>query len=264
MPGTGVDTICKQSGGPTMTIEAEIRGYGNELEALLGLQSAPIAVRMLEKEAEIPQGALRPKRDHGHHYAQCQAFALSRRNGAVVAMLKEDNWCPAPVMAYGYEPRPEELSARGRNPYDCFELGRYIGILTAPLSTARFAPDVVLIYCDTNQLRSMLLSLDETERPSVKSNFFPFSCAYAVTSPILKNEYWINLPDPGEYVRALTQAGEMIFSIPRPKLAHFMENLKKFYGESGYAREQMMMRPNFPQLDLYKNVFEGWGMDHER
>jgi uncharacterized protein (DUF169 family) len=250
-----------------MTMINEFNRYGEELETLLRLQTSPIAVKMLEKEPDIPPEALRPKKDHGKHYAQCQAFSLSRRDGATVAMLKEDNWCPAPPMAYGLVLRPDEPNAKANTKYDCFEYGKYIGILTAPLRTAAFEPDAVIVYSDTNQLRKMLLSLKDEERPMVKSNFFPFSCAYSVTSPILKGEYWINLPDPGEYVRALTQAGEMIFSIPTVKLAGFMEDLKKFYSEptfeSTFAHEQMMMRSDFPQPELYKRFFKAWDLDYE-
>jgi uncharacterized protein (DUF169 family) len=45
--------------------------YGEELEKLLLLQTSPIAVKMLEKEADIPGGAIRPKKDRGYHLAQC-------------------------------------------------------------------------------------------------------------------------------------------------------------------------------------------------
>lgn len=247
-----------------MTTVDEFNRYGEELETILRLQTSPIAVKMLESEEDIPQDAFRPKKDRKEHYAQCQAFSLSRRDRAIVAMLKEDNWCPAPPIAYGLVPQRDRSKPNIYANYDCFEHGKYIGILTAPLRTATYNPDLVIVYCDTNQLRNMLLSLNEEDVPKVKSNFFPFSCAYSVTSPILKGEYWINLPDPGEYVRALTQAGEMIFSIPTKKLAGFMEDLKKFNGESNFANEQMMMKSDFPQLDLYKELFKEWGMDYEK
>jgi uncharacterized protein (DUF169 family) len=233
------------------------------LERLLGLRTSPVAVKMLEKEGDIPAGAMRPKKDHGYHFAQCQAFALSRRDKLTVAMLKEDNWCPGAVIAYGLVQRSSDPGRAG-NTFDSFEYGKYIGILTAPISKATFEPDVVIIYCDTNQLRIILLSLKEEERPLVKSNFFPFSCSNSVVPVMLHNEYWINLPDPGEYSRALTVAGEMMFSVPGNKLAGLTQNLSGFdRSESGFAHEQMMMRPNFPQPDLYKKVFETWGMDHE-
>ena len=232
--------------------------YGQELESLLRLQTSPIAVKMLEKETDIPRGAMRPDKDQGKHYAQCQAFALSRRDGLTVAMLKEDNWCPGPVMAYGLVHPPESPAPGAGKQYEGFEYGKYIGILTAPLKTASFEPDLVLIYSDTNQLRSVLLSINEKERPGIMSSFFPFSCAWAVTSPILHNEYGITLPDPGEYVRALTQAGEMIFSIPALKLDGFMKGLTLFFKESMFANEQMMMESDFPQPDIYKDLFKKW------
>ncbi len=240
----------------------EYKKYGEELENILGLQSSVIAVKMLEKESDIPSGAIRPKQDKGYHLAQCQAFSMSRRERATVAMLKEDNWCPGAVLSYGLVPLPDVPGRQTNGEY--FEYGKYIGILTAPLRKATFEPDAVLMYCDTNQLRIILLSLKEEERPLVKSNFFPFSCNNAVVPVILHNEYWINLPDPGEYARALTIAGEMMFSVPKDKLPALVEGLRGTERNvSGFADESMTMRPDFPQPDLYKHVFESWGMDHE-
>ena len=234
--------------------------YGQELESLFCLQTSPVAVKMLKKESDIPKGTLRPNRDQGKHYAQCQAFALSRRDGLTVAMLKEDSWCPGPVIAYGLVPPPEShVPGTGRQ-YEGFENGKYIGILSAPLKTTSFEADLVIIYCDTNQLRSMLLSIHEEERPGIKSYFFPFSCAWAVTSPIIHNEYGVTLPDPGEYVRALTQAGEMIFSIPSKKLNSFMKGVKLFFKESMFANEQMIMASDFSQPEIYKDIFKKWGI----
>ena len=247
---------------------AEIRDYnrsGQELESFLLLQSSPIAVKMLEKEKDIPEEAIRPKKDRGFHLAQCQAFAMSRREQATVAMLKEDNWCPAPFMAYGLVPLPADAASRRRNDYECFEYGKYIGILTAPLKTASFEPDAVIIYCDTNQLRKLLLAMKNDERSLLGGSFFPPSCAYSVVPPILNGQYRIVLPDPGEYARALTQAGEMMFSVPKNKLTGLVADLIK-YRETGpgYAHEiNMIMRPDFPQPDLYKKIFKGWGIDLE-
>jgi len=59
-----------------MTTLSEFNRYGEDLERLLILRTSPIAVKMLEKEADIPEGAIRPKKDRGYHIAQCQAFAM--------------------------------------------------------------------------------------------------------------------------------------------------------------------------------------------
>ena len=243
-----------------MTSIQDYNNYGKELEELLGLKTSPVAVKMLEKEADIPPEAVRPKKDRSYHLAQCQAFTLTRRDRETIAMLAEDNWCPAPCIAYGLIKRPEDPEWRRRENYDCFDYGKYIGILTAPLKTASFVPDVVIIYADTNQLRSLLLSMRPEERPAVGGHYFPPSCAYAVVTPVLTGEYRVVLPDPGEYARALTPEGEIMFAVPRDRLAGLVADYKKYVSESPFARESMILRPDFPQPDFYKEIFKSWGM----
>jgi uncharacterized protein (DUF169 family) len=244
-----------------MTTISEYNRYGEEIEKALLLRTSPIAVKMLEKESDIPQKAIRPKRDRGYHLAQCQAFALSRRDRLTVAMLKEDHWCPAALMAYGLVPTP---AYRGIHPYDCFEEGKYIGVLSAPLKNASFEPDVVIIYSDTGQLRSLLLTLRAEDIARVNGHFFPPSCAYAVVHPILTGQYWVVLPDPGEQQRALTGDNEMMFSVPRARLAGRVSDLKEGQEKGfSYLGHNMLMMPNFPQPDFYKTMFKNWGLDEE-
>jgi uncharacterized protein (DUF169 family) len=262
--GSGAVRLTDSQEANPVSAYKEFNNCGEELESLLVLRTSPIAVKMLKSEADIPKGAYRPKKDKNKHYAQCQVFGLSRRDKLTVAMLKDDNWCLGPLLAYGLAETPKTQGKNPQTQYKTFEYGKYIGILTAPLKSAAYEPDLVLVYSDTNQLRDMLLSLKEEDKPKVRSNFFPISCAFAITNPLLDNEYWINLPDPGEYVRALTQPGEMMFSIPAPKLAEFTEGLRKFYKGSMFAHEQMMMDSDFEQPDIYKKMFETWGMEHSK
>ena len=163
-----------------MTTLKEFNRFGEELEKILLLRTSPIAVKMLAKKADIPAGSIRPKKDRNYHLAQCQAFAMSRREGATVTMLKEDHWCPAALMAYGM------VEVRGPvqgHPYERFEYGKYIGIVTAPLKSATFKPDVVIVFSNTSQLRGLLLSMNLDEVPEVNGRFFPPSCAHAVVTP---------------------------------------------------------------------------------
>jgi uncharacterized protein (DUF169 family) len=244
-----------------MTVE-EFHRCGEELEALLMLRTSPIAVKMLEKEADIPAGAVRPKRDRGYHLAQCQAFALSRRRRETIAMLKEDHWCPAPLIAYGMVERLEDTGGQTIDRYVCFEHGKYIGIVTAPLKSAAFAPDVVIIYSNTAQLRSLLLAMKQEDRPLVESRFFPPSCGYAVVNVMQTGRYWAVLPDPGEHQRALTGEGEMMFAVPAARLAGLVADLKKFEDQGfAYRRADMLMQPDFARPDFYKKMFRAWGLD---
>jgi uncharacterized protein (DUF169 family) len=260
-----------------MTTIAEFNSYGEELERLLMLRTSPIAVRMLEKEADIPKEAIRPKRDRGQHLAQCQVFALTRRRGETIAMLKEDNWCWAPLIGYGLVPPFDEktispmiyivenmkAAKKIAEHFPRFEPGKYIGILTAPLKTASFKPDLVLIYSNTAQLRSLLMAIKYKEGYLVQSEFDPIdSCVYSVVPAIKGGEYRITLPDPGEYERAMAGEDEIILSVPPAKLAELVAGLKFFEGiKLGYRHLNMQMMPDFPQPPFYVELFKKWGLD---
>ena len=244
-----------------MATVSEFNRYGEELEKSLILRTSPIAVKMLEKEADIPKEAIRPKKDRKYHIAQCQAFALSRREGTTVAMLKEDHWCPTALMAYGLVKRPESVE-KWSHPYDCFEYGKYIGMVTAPLKKATYIPDVVIIYAKPAQLRGLLLSMKVEDVPTVSGHFFPPSCGYSVVNPMKTGQYWVVMPDPGEYQRALTEEGDMMFSVPQSKMQVMMAGLEKNeHGAFAYKDHSMFMQPDFEQPDFYKEMFKSWGLD---
>ncbi|MCK4863771.1 MAG: DUF169 domain-containing protein, partial [Dehalococcoidales bacterium] len=182
-----------------MTSLKEYNRYGEELEKALLLKTSPIAVKMLETEKDIPEGAVRPKRDRGYHLAQCQAFAMTRRQGMTIAMLKEDHWCWAPLLAYGLVEDPHDAFVDAHTSFPRFEYGKYIGMVTGPLKSANFEPDMVLVYSNTAQLREMIGVPKFQDKTLVKSEFDPIdSCVYSVVPVITGGQYRITLPDPGE------------------------------------------------------------------
>lgn len=255
--------------------------YGVELEKLLHLKTAPIAVKLLEKERDIPKEAIRPKRDRGYHLAQCQAFALTRRNRETIAMLKEDSWCWAPLIAYGLVETPEfflegnifypalvstlNASKKVSKHSPFFEYGKYMGILSAPMSTASFKPDVVLIYSNAAQLRVMLMAIMYKRGNMVTSEFNPLdSCIYSVVPVIQKGDYRITLPDPGDFQRGLAAEDEIILSVPPDRVQELVMGLRHLEEiKHGYFQFCLEMRPNFPRPDFYNMLFEKWGLDIE-
>ena len=260
-----------------MTTLKELNRSGEDLERILLLRTSPIAVKMLEKEDDIPDGAFRPKRDQGVHLAQCQAFAMSRRNRVSVAMLKEDNWCWGPLIGYGLKELPEdyaaipfmiedsEASKKHAENFPRLESGKYIGILSAPLRTADFEPDLILVYSNTAQLRCMLMAVKYKQGFLVTSQFDPIdSCIYSTVPTILTGQYRITLPDPGEHQRAMAGEDEIIFSVPTDKIPELISGLNYFEGRKmGYAGLSMEMRPDFPRPPFYKTLYELWGLDVE-
>jgi uncharacterized protein (DUF169 family) len=53
-----------------MDMQRKYNEYGEVLEKTLKMHTSPLAVKMLESEADIPEEAYRPKRDEGIHYSQ--------------------------------------------------------------------------------------------------------------------------------------------------------------------------------------------------
>ncbi len=259
-----------------MTSVETFNRCGTDLLTLLGLKTSPIAVKFVKSESEVPTGALRPKRDRGQHLAQCQAFALSRMQKMTVALFKEDHWCWAPLDAYGLVPPLKEPPAaavamagsaeaarRLWASYPRLEYGRYAGIVTAPLETADFAPDLALAYMDSLQLRNCLLAIKYTEGALVKSEFDPIdSCVFCTIPTLLNDEYRITMPDPGDYERAMASEHEIILTVPASKLESLVAGLKRFTRTGTTSRPRATeIVPDFPQPPFYRDLFRQWGLD---
>ncbi len=262
-----------------MTDLKKINKYGEEIEKLLKLKTSPLAIKFIEREDEIPDCAVRPKRDSGTHLAQCQAFAMSRREGATVAILRDDQWCWAPLVAYGLvdsgvidcegddvDPHIKGILKWTKELSDelpSLPAGKYIGVLSAPLNTAQFMPDVVMIYSNNGQLRSMLMALKFRPGYSVESDLEAFdSCVYSLVPVFLNGKYRVTFPDPGEYERALVGEDKVIFSLPTTRLDEYVEALKQLdrMGQ-GYTGLKKAMQPDFPRPDFYDVIFKNAGLE---
>jgi uncharacterized protein (DUF169 family) len=247
-----------------MTI-ADLNRCGQELERLLLLRTSPIAIKMLERESDIPKGAFRPFKDRGIHIAQCQAFAMSRRQRETVAMLREDSWCFAPLIAYGLVDKPDDPELQLFVDFPTFERDKYIGIVSAPLRTANFQPDVVIIYSNPAQLRNMMLPFHfGGEESLVDCHFFPPACAYQVVPVMSSGQLMVTLPDPGDYHRALAAEDEIVLSVPEDKLTKLVDGVGEIEkGDFAYSRANMYMQHDFPQPEFYQMLFKRWGLYDE-
>jgi uncharacterized protein (DUF169 family) len=256
----------------------ENRNFGKEVEKLLLLKTQPIAIKVLKKGEEIPANAVRPMRDRGEHLALCQAFALSRRQGLTIAMTKEDHWCWAPLIGFGVV-APPDFYLEGKTNFprlvaslDCakalaateprLESGAYQAIVCGPLKKTSFDPDVVLIYGNSAQMRTLLLAVKYQDGTRVQSTFDPLdSCMHSVVSAMITGDYTFAFPDPGEYQRALATDDEIIFAVPGKRLAGLVAGLTHIESIGhGYRAFSQEMRPDFPQPDFYKALFKAFGL----
>jgi uncharacterized protein (DUF169 family) len=218
--------------------------YGRRIEEQIRPRSYPLAIKMVEREEDIPEEAERPKRDFGMCMSTCQCFALSRMFGATMAQLFEDMWCPEPVIGLGLAEPPQyfldghnrypdgveslEAGANWAQEFPRFETGRYVGVVSAPLRTASFEPDVAVIYCDSAQLLRLLLGVAYKDGLDINTVLGGHAaCVYAVVPSIVKGECQAAVPCRGDRGRSFAQDDEIIFSVPRDKIGDLALGLEQ-------------------------------------
>jgi len=255
-----------------------LHSYAEELERKLRLKTFSIAIKLLEGEEEIPQGVVRPKKDMKHHMALCVGFMKARRDSQALAMLKEDMWCVEPVIGLGMAEPPEfflEGKNRFPNTISCLEAsknwslafprlktGRYIGIMMAPLKTANFQPDLVVIYCDVAQLTQLLISAGWKDGCDVEARMSGLAaCVYATVPSLLSGEYQVTTPCPGDARHAMAQDDEIIFTIPVKKMDDLMTGLRHIEEKGTRLPRTLTVENEYVLSDAYRNMGKAVGMD---
>lgn len=263
-----------------MTFEEKNTGYSNDLREMLLLRYEPIAIRMITKEVDIPAGAIRPMRDLGKHMALCQAFAMARRDRKTVYMDKTSEWCWNPLIGFGFVECREGTETfevvckhlgmgdmdTARQFFCKFPMlpqGKYIGIAVAPLNQCAFVPDLVLIYCNNAQLRSLAWAIKNVTGKIIDTQLDAIdSCVYACVVPLMNGEYRVTLPDVGEYERASADENEIILSVPGYRIDELLTGLHAFYDRNmGYTHLSKEMQLDFSRPPFYNSLFEIWGLD---
>ena len=247
----------------------EYNSYGMVFEKQLRLNTPPLAVRLLRDPGEVPEDAVRPLRDFGRCMSTCQTFALSRRFGQTVAQLFEDMWCPEPVIGFGLAEPPEffyegrtrypdgvsslEAGATWAREFPRLPVGEYVGVVSAPLATASFEPDVAVVYCDSAQLLRLLLAVAYEDGRDIHTVLGGHSaCVYAIVPALLRNMCQASVPCRGDRGYAGTQDHEMIFSIPRDKIGRVADGLEQ--GGTSSVPSRFSMNPEYRLSEGYAMV----------
>jgi len=264
---TQQETTTTTTAVPPPITMTEYNQLGLDLESHLYMRTYPMAIKLLKSEAEIPEGAFRPKKDKNEHYAMCQVFALARRQGQTIAMFKEDHWCFQPLISYGLIDKPDLTGPGGNTGDPVFDrrlpVGEYPGIVVAPLKTANFTPDLLMMYCDSHQLRHLSMIYKSAGGRHFVGVIDPIgSCVYSVTNPFLDGIGTLVVPDPGDYDRAGAEPHEMIVTIPAQVLQDFKDAFYQYNTRGPKFRQWALnMQPDFPQPKFYQDMFKEWGLD---
>jgi uncharacterized protein (DUF169 family) len=207
---------------------------------------------------------------------------MSRRERKTIAMLNEDHWCYLPVIAFGLAEPPDvflqgdtffkfgvgdpEAAKKLADTFPRLELGKYVGVVTAPLRTANFEHDLVVIYCNTNQLRCLLSGIKYKEGRLVTSTLDPGGACLQCTVPAMQTgDCQVTVPCGGDRKNALAQDDEMIFSVPRRRLEDLMLGLRHFDEMGfGYTHFSPNMRPEYPLFKKYVELGRMVGLDVDK
>lgn len=252
-----------------------------KLMEMMNLHLNPQAIKLIDQEKDIPENAIRPRRDLGKHIALCQAMALTKREGKTVFMTADDHWCWNPLVGLGHvkcEPGMEcfdeiykklcienmdsakdFLKQFPKLPYQ-----KYTGIVTAPAQTCEFTPDVILINCENNyQLRFMLLGIKNKTGKMLSNPFDALdTCIHTIVEPMLTGEYRIAIPDPGDQVRALADKNEIVLGVPISRLEELVSGCSAMDAHgAGYKSMQPDMMYDFARPPFYNKLYELWNLD---
>lgn len=258
---------------------SDIHAAGAELERLYCLRTAPLAIRLIDRD-EIPEGCEQPSAQ-GVHYALCQAFSHVRRTRRALAMFVEDNWCIWPIINFRqrdvdeqdkkyigstYFIRDPEASYRHfceEFPY-IDESRKKDGLAIAPLDSCTFEPDAVMIYCEPSQLRQLLMDAKWHSGNITGANLDTCDSCGAALIPVLNGEmkYNVSIPDAGEYERGLCSDTEMLFTFAGDTLSDMMQSAQELgrigFGYKGLAYD---VRPDYARPKFYMDMFEKWGLE---
>ena len=252
--------------------------YAEELERRLRLATSPMAIKLLQKGEKITEGAKRPLPDFGHHLSACQGFSMSRRQGITVAMLKEDMWCPEPVISLGFSEPPQYfLDGHNRFPgsvatleagsawareFPRLKAGDYVGIVSAPLTSAAFEPDVVVIYGNPAQVTQLVLAAEFKDGRDLTCTISGrAACVYAVVPVLQSGKFQVTLPCPGDRQKAAAQDDEIIFSAPKDRMAELMEGLRARDEHMRGQPTPFTLRAEYPLPESYVTIADLMGMN---
>ncbi len=256
----------------------DMHKLGKEVEAILRLQTFPLAIKFLKGSEDILEGAKRPLRDLGYHLSFCQALELSRRQGWTIAESKEDMWCFEPVVGLGFEKPPQrfldgwnrypdtastlEAGATWAKNLPRLDYGLYSTVVSAPLIKATFEPDIFVIYGEPAKMTQIMLAKiwldgkDITVRLSGHA-----ACVYYVV-PVMKDKGWhISLPCGGDLRRAACETNNMVFSAPIEVLGDLYKGLLAIQREDLGIPLNVSPAIEYPLPKSYVEIGKIMGMD---
>ena len=206
----------------------DLKEVSERLNYYIRPQSFPLAIKLLASTEEVPERARIPSRDLGYAIMTCQGVAMARRYGWVVVLGKEDVSCAPGAVGLGFVRREELRPPEGvvlPPPSRTLEYGKYRYLVIAPIHSATFEPDALVIYGNSAQMMRLAQSFSLGGQ---EVNAIARGGGDCIDTATAKDDATARLilPGGGDRVFGTTQDFEMIFALPWGKVEGTMKGLE--------------------------------------
>lgn len=253
-------------------MKVNLSKFGEVLDQHVRPYCFPVAVKMVKSDDTLPERVKRPFKDLKLKIAICQAIAMARRYGWVLAVGEEDISCPLAAAVFGFKqisefyhegeacagmytetPEAGQLSEARVAKYS---YGEFQYILAAPLHRTTFEPQVVVIYANPAQiLRLLTAALWKTGGDITSSFGGRIDCAEEIIVPQQTGRSELILPCYGDRIFAQTQDHEMAFAVPSNRIEEIIEGLVGTYkGGIRYPIPSFLRYTGEFPLNYYKAI----------
>ncbi|MDD1767794.1 MAG: DUF169 domain-containing protein [Methanomassiliicoccales archaeon] len=212
------------------------------LVEVLGLKYDPVAITLIKKGQQAPEGYGQPDKPIRH----CQAIMRARHGESLLVPLDKQA-CPVGASSLGIVPIPEKVES-GEFHYNlgmyssqeaarnmirqrpALETGSVIAVALSPLAKARIEPDVVVVIGTPEQIYWLLpaaTTFSVGGRITVEMASMQASCADSTVLPYITGKVNISLGCFGCRKTTDIAPEHMLVGIPMSKMEDIVEAVKK-------------------------------------
>ncbi len=130
------------------------------------------------------------------------------------------------------------------------------------MTTAHFEPDVIILYCDSTQLKVLLSAAAWKEGRELTCTVSgKGACVYAVVPVMQHGRCQVTVPCAGDKRFAMSQDCEMIFAAPHAKTEELLVALRHLDKYGLRLPLSYMMMPEYEMRESYVKIGKMMGMD---
>jgi uncharacterized protein (DUF169 family) len=221
----------------------EINSYGYELVKCLKLITSPVAVKLVPKGGEVPEGIKKVNEAMRH----CQLIDRVRRTGEEFYTLGEDQMCKGGAGAIGLGEMPAKVTSgefyyKGLKQFSTQGAARRTidmvpklpansteAVLYSTLEKTSFTPDVVVIICNPRQIMLLTQAFMYNIGGRLEASFAGKQslCSDGVVQAYKEGKIGVTVGCSGSRTYTKIADEEMIMGIPVELLANVVAGLKE-------------------------------------